>query len=233
MMQEFPQTLIFILFGVIFIALMVFGAIQARRRREAMKKYAASLGCSFSPGKDWSFDEHYSGFGQLRKGSNRYAYNIISGRKGEHDIKVFDYHYETHSTNSKGRRQTHHHYFSAVIYHTGLPVKPLFIRPENFLDKFTEFIGFDDIDFESNEFSSNFYVKAQDKKWAYDVIHQETMEFLLASPRFTIEFETPNIIVYESGTMPIEDFGQAMNVVEGILQRFPDYLLEELKGAQA
>jgi len=73
-------------------------------------------------------------------------------------------------------------------------------------------------------------VKAQNKKWAYDVIHQETMEFLLHSPRFTIEFQTPNIIIYESGTFSVEEFQQAMNVVEGILKRLPNYLLEELKG---
>lgn len=228
--MENPQILIIALIIILVIFGAVVSAYYAKKRREDLQKLAQKWDCGFYPSKNWSFDDNYSSFGLLRKGSNRYAYNIIDGKKNEYHIKAFDYHYETYSTNSKGRRQTHHHYFSAVIYHTGLPIKPLFIRPESFFDRITEFMGFDDIDFESAEFSKNFYVKANDKKWAYDVIHQETMEFLLAAPRFTMEFSTPNIIIYKSGRFAIEDFEQAMHVVEGIIQRFPKYLLDEWKG---
>ena len=59
-----------------------------------------------------------------------------------------------------------------------------------------EFFGFDDIDFESDEFSREFCVKAADRRWAFDVIHQATMEFLLAAPRFTIELAGPRVMAY-------------------------------------
>lgn len=231
--MENPQILIIVVIIILVIIGAIFGAYLAKLRRDNMQKLANKWGCRFTPSKNWSFDEQYSSFGLLRKGSNRYAYNIIEGMKDGYHIKAFDYHYETYSTNSKGHRQTHHHHFSAVIYHTGLPIQPLFIRPESFFDRITEFMGFDDIDFESAEFSKKFYVKSPNKKWAYDVIHQETMEFLLAAPRYTIEFYTPNVIVYKGGRLSTDEFEQAMYVVEGIIQRFPKYLLQELKGESA
>jgi len=118
----------------------------------------------------------------------------MEGTWSDRHLLAFDYHYETHSTDSKGHRRTNHHHFSAVILASALPLKPLFIRAEGFFDKLTEFVGFDDIDFESAEFSRKFYVKAKDRRWAYDVIHARTMEFLLSMPRFTIQFDRNNVI---------------------------------------
>ena len=117
-------------------------------------------------------------------------------------IWAFDYHYETYSSSKHGRR-TNHHYFSAVIIAPNMLLKPLFIRPEHFLDKVTEFFGYDDIDFESAEFSRKFYVKSPDKKWAYDVIGQPTMEFLLAAPRFTLQFAGGGVIACHGQTFEI------------------------------
>ena len=51
---------------------------------------------------------------------------------------------------------------------------------EFFGPPFGEFFGHDDIDFESAEFSRNFYVKSSDRKWAFDILHARAMEFLLA-----------------------------------------------------
>ena len=126
---------------------------------------------------------------------------------------AFDYHYETESSNSKGRRQRHHHRFSAVILGNYFPLKPLFIRPEGFFDKVTEFLGFDDIDFES----------------AFDVIHARTMQFLLDMPKFTIQFDPAQVIAYRSSTFNVSDFVAAAGVIQGMLDGFPDYLVKQLQ----
>ena len=152
------------------------------------------------------------------------------GTAGQRVTCGFDYHYETHSTNSKGQRQTHHHYFSALVVDAGLPLKPLFIRPEGFFDKVTEFVGFEDIDFESAEFSQKFYVKAPDRRWAYDVLHQKTMELMLAYPRFHIEFQGTQVIAYhDNRTFSLGEFSSALKVVTGILDYLPESVVRELK----
>ena len=223
-----------VLFIAGFVALIVvaavFGHLAAKKRREAMLSLAARLGLRFDPGKDRDIARQYKFLDKLRVGDNRYAFNILSGNYHSHDVMAFDYHYETHSTDSKGHRTTHNHHFSAVIVATGLPLKPLAIRKEGFFDKIGEFLGFDDIDFESTEFSREFFVKSPDRRWAFDVIHQETMEFLLASPRFALEFQGSDAIAYRDRTFKPEDFDAALGVIEGVLQRLPESLLREMKG---
>ncbi len=226
------EPLIVIVVVAVIIAVAVLGHLAAKKRREAMAKWARGRGFAFDAGKDHGMDGRFGRFSCLQQGSRRYAYNTCSGRVGERELVAFDYHYETYSTDSKGRRQTHHHYFSAVIVNARLPLKPLFIRPEGFFDKVTEFLGYDDIDFESSEFSRRFYVKSPDKKWAFDVIHQATMEFLLHAPTFTLDFQAPHVIAYRSKKFDVEEFDSALGVVEGILERLPEYLLRELKGVE-
>jgi len=224
------ETTLMLLLGIaaVMIVAVIFGYYAARRRREALSAWAASRGWSFGAEKDHGFDERFGGFDCLQRGSRRYAYNVSEGDLDGRRVLAFDYHYETYSSSKHGR-QTHHHYFSAVIVLTDMLLKPLFIRPENFLDKITEFLGYDDIDFESAEFSRKFYVKSPDKRWAYDVIGQSTMEFLLAAPRFTVQFQGAGIIAHRGKTFEPADFERAIEVVEGMLDRLPPSVVRELR----
>jgi hypothetical protein len=206
------------------------GLYAAAKRRQELEAWAKANGLRFSRDKDRGFDERFREFNCLRQGSNRYAYNVLSGQWKDRGFLGFDYHYETHSTDSKGRRQTNHHRFSAVILESEFPLKPLFIRPESFFDKITEFFGYDDIDFESAEFSRKFYVKAQDKRWAYDVIHQRTMAYLLDAPRHTIQFDTGHVIAQDSSVFKVPEFETAASVIRGILDRLPDYVVKQQRG---
>ncbi|MBN1943674.1 MAG: hypothetical protein JW849_10320, partial [Phycisphaerae bacterium] len=138
----------------------------------------------------------------------------------------FDYHYTTGS----GKNQSHHS-FSCVLLSSGVPLKELFIRPEGFFDKITEFFGYDDIDFESAEFSRAFYVKAPEKRWAYDVLHARAIEFLLNQPKFTIQFAPDCALARKSRTFRPEEFAQAAEVLRGLLDGLPNYVLQQQGGA--
>jgi hypothetical protein len=225
------QVLLFLVIAALVLIGVFYGWYAAKRRREALAAWAAAYGLAFRADRDDGFDNHYEGFDCLCKGSNRYAYNICEGVIEGHGVRAFDYHYETYSHGKHGR-QTHHHHFSAVIITTDFPLKPLFIRPETFLDKVTEFFGYDDIDFESAEFSRKFYVKSPDKRWAYDVISQATMEFLLAAPRFTLQFGGLCVIAYRGSKFEIPDFDAALQLADGLIERLPPSLVQELRGGR-
>jgi hypothetical protein len=206
---------------------LVFGHLQEKKRRQALAAWASAHGMSFDPSKDYSFDERFPEFGCLRQGENRYAYNIMAGEWDSRRFLGFDYHYETHSTDSKGRRQTHHHHFSAVILRAKIPLKPLVIKPENIFHKIGAFFGFDDIDFESAEFSRKFCVKSPDRKWAYDVIHTRTMEFLLAQPRHNIEFDREYVIATRGRKFKLEEYEAAVHLIDGVLDGIPEYVRKQ------
>lgn len=204
--------------------------LEAKRRKELLA-WAQSKGLIFSAGKNYGMETRFPELSALRQGENRYACNVMEGDWAGRPVTAFDYHYETHSHDSKGRRQTHHHNFSTVVIGSSLPLKQLFIRPEGLFDKVAEFFGIDDIDFESAEFSRKFYVKAEDRRWAYDVIHQRTMQFLLDMPRFTIQFAPFRVFAWRNATFKVADFEAAAEVLRGMLDRLPDYLVKQLQGS--
>jgi len=224
------QYLVFALFVAILLGVFGLSFYFAAKRRKALMQWAAAKGLSFSRNKDSAMERRFAAFQCLRQGSHRYAYNIMEGKWSGRPITAFDYHYQTESRDSKGKHQTHHHHFSAVVLHSLVPLKPLFIRPESFFDKITEFFGLEDIDFESAEFSRKFFVKAEDRKWAYDVIHTRTMQFLLDKPQFTIQFDPEQVIAYRSSKFKPAQFEEATEVVRGVLDLLPDYLVKEMKG---
>lgn len=218
-----------ILFIFLCVGIVVLSWYFSAKRRKELLAWAQSKGLVFSAGKNYGMDTRFPELSALRQGENRYACNVMEGDWAGRPVTAFDYHYETYSHDSKGRRQTHHYNFSTVVIGSGLPLKQLFIRPEGLFDKVAEFFGCDDIDFESAEFSRKFYVKANDRKWAYDVIHTRTMEFLLGSPRFTIQFIPMAVAAWRASTFSVRDFEAAAEVIRGILDRLPDYLVKQLK----
>jgi len=206
-------------------ALIAFGVWCRAKRRKELAAWASRKGLTFRPERDSGFDERYPAFGCLRRGYGRFASSIAEGDWNGRRVTAFDYRYVTGSGKN---RQTHH--FSAMILRSNVPLKPLRIRSENVFDRVTEFFGLDDIDFESAEFSREFHVKAADKRWAYDVLHQRTMEFLLSMPRFSIEFDDRHVIAWRNRLFNVETFESAIVAAEGILDRMPEYVVRQQGG---
>jgi hypothetical protein len=226
----------FFIFGAFFILVIVLGVysyFQSKQRRLDLSQWAAAHGLSFSEEKDGGFDDRFPNFSCLKQGSSRYAYNIMQGRIEENGILAFDYHYETQSTDSDGKTTTYNHYFSAVIVDSGLPLKQIFIRGENFFDKIGGFLGMTDIELESAEFNRQFHVAAPDRRWAFDFLSQESMEFLLNSPRFSLDIHDGLIIAYNNTTFSVQNFDEAIGVAAGLIKRLSPSVVKELKESKA
>ena len=191
------------------------------QRRKELQAWASGRGWRFSPAKDHAIETRY-GFDCLTRGHSRYARNVSRGEHDQCEAVAFDYHYAR--GHGKNRRS---YSFSAIVIHSPVPLRPLMIRPEGFFDKIVQAVGFDDIDFESAEFSRKFCVKADDRRWAYDVIHQRTMDFLLSSPAFHIELGRRHVIVWRESRLRSAEFDAALGVAGGLLSRLPDYLVQQ------
>ena len=228
-MEAAPIVLLIIVVIGLFIAIAVYAHKKEKEREAALAAWAMENGWSYRKEKERGFDSFYKGFKQLRQGSNRYAHNIIQGEFEGRGLTTFDYHYETHSTDSKGNRQTHHHRFSAIILGTTLPLKPLFIRPEGFFDKMAGAFGFDDIDFESAEFSRKFHVSSPDRKWAYDVLHARAIEYIMDLPKkYTIGFDRDHVFICEGQRRwKPPEFVPAVRVVDTLLDMLPEYVKQQ------
>ena len=205
----------------------VFAHIQSKKRRLDLGDMAEQMGMRFDPGKERSFDSRYPFFEALRKGKKRYAFNTLTGAFDGREIVGFDYHYETSSGSGKRRSRTSH-YFSAVILACDVPISGLTIRPEGLFDRMKQFIGFDDINFESAEFSKRFHIASKDREVAYDVVQPETMDILLTSPRFHLHFEQGFVMAMRKERFQPGDYRDAIRLIDDILDRIPRSAHESL-----
>jgi hypothetical protein len=223
-----PTIFLFVLVALLIIAGAIYSAIAARKRREELSALAARLGLSFDPSEDYGLAERFGFLDKLAQGDNRYAANVLSGTYRQNEVLVFDYHYETHTTDSKGHRQTHHHYFSFFILLLPLCFPELKIAREGLFSKIAQALGYDDIDFESAEFSRTFCVRCKDRKFAYDVCNAQMMEYLLANRDLSLEIEGPALaLAFDTCLSAPEIQGNLQRLLE-IRLRLPDYLFTKV-----
>jgi hypothetical protein len=198
----------------------------AKRHRRELASWVQSRGLRFHYNYDDRLAECFEGFLCLQGEENPLARNIYKGSCNGRYVIAFDY---SGGVFRPEEKQNARGDFSAVIVTTNLQMKPLVIQPRDLRAGLTEFIGYGDIDFESAEFSREFYVKSPDKRWAYDVLNQAAMELLLASPRFTLQFAETSVIAYNGYRFEASEFEAALTLIEGILQRLPPSLVHELQ----
>jgi hypothetical protein len=231
-MESVLSVLVIAVLAVLFIGFAIHAARQRRLRQEALQGLADSLGLSFDPGRDYDHDDRYAHLEIFRRGSRRYAYNTVSGRMtlGRHDCGVVfgDFHYAVRRGGRDNKKKSER--FSYLILElpwSGVP--DLLIRAEGFFDRLGAMVGFDDIDFESEEFSRAFFVTSPDRKFAYDLIDRGMMDFLLASRPPLIDLEHGRLCLCSSRrTWETEQFSQQLAWLESFLSRWPDHLVARL-----
>jgi len=226
-MDEMGPILIFGLFALLIAAGIIYSFIAAKKRREELGTLAMRLGLSFSPDEDRDLPARFQFLDRLAQGSNRYACNILSGAIGSDSVIAFDYHYETHSTNSKGHRTIQHHYFSFFILLLPASFPELTIASEGVFSKLAQAFGYDDIDFESHEFSRKFCVRSKNKKFAYDVCHARFMEYLLANSDLTLEFEGPAIALGFGSRLNAPEIERNLQRLREVRPFLPSYLFTQ------
>jgi len=213
-----------LLFAALVAAGIIYGLLAAKRRREELAALAARLGLEFSPSADADLARQYGFLNHLARGDNRYAFNVLSGRYRQHEVRVFDFHYETHSTDSKGHSHTHHHYFSFFLLLLPRDFPELRITREGLLSKLTQALGFDDIDFESAEFSRAFCVRSKDKRFAYDVCNPQMMEYLLANRDLSIEIERDALALAFDRRLTAAEIEPNLDRLLAVRAHVPEYL---------
>ena len=227
------EIVVIAVFLVGFIVAAWFAHKAAEERRRALAGLAARLGLSFDADEDDGHDDDYAQFEIFRRGHSRVAKNTLSGALGLFGrpcaVRAGDFRYKVTSGSGKSR-STRTHRFSYLIVHPPWHTPPLLIRREGVMDKLAGAFGFDDIDFESVEFSKRFYVKSADKRFAYDVLHPRMMEFLLA--------QKPPMLDIEDGALCLSDgqrrwdpagFRHQITFLRKFCELWPRHLVKDLQ----
>jgi hypothetical protein len=228
---------------IIVVVAIIFAAIgSAARNRErlaALANWATANGFSFSPDDPFNLDGRFNGLADIGRGHARYAYEVLS-RNEPVPIWMFRYQYRTWETrtvtDSHGNtrtetyEQTHYHSYLIIELQAAFP--KLFIRPEGLFDKVAGFIGFEDIDFESEEFSKRFYCKSDSREFAYAVIHPQMMEWMLGITASGMRFEGQlgqGVFMSEITRMPerAEAKQAVLAMAAGFINRIPPFVWQD------
>jgi len=218
------------------VAILAYFAWKAERQRTLdLMAMAHQLGFQFDPGRDRSLDSRYAHFEVFRQGHSRSASNLMSGDLacGDRTCSTLmgDYEYKITTSNGKTTQTTTYRFSFAILHLPYAGVSDVLIRPEGFVDKIKSAMGFDDIDFESSEFSRCFFVKSPDKRFAYDLIDPRMMEFLLATRPPPIDMERGRILLTDGHRRwkPAE-FQQHLQWVQQYFDHWPRHLVDRLEG---
>ena len=213
---------VLIVLGVgVVIAIAVFSYLAEKKRREAIMRWAASNGWSYT-GEDGRWVDAWRG-DPFDEGHSRKAANVLEAEVGGRRAVVFDYSYKVTTSNGKTTTTTTYEF---SIYAQQLPaaLPDMSIEPEGLWDKAVKLFGAQDVELESVEFNDRYRVKADDPKVAYDVLNARTMEALLAVGGLDIRIQGPWIVAVDRGDLDVLRIPGRIEVLSGIVDRVPSFV---------
>jgi len=205
-----------------------YGWYRAKQRRELLRAFAASNRWTWTARDDrWTNAFEGSPFGT---GADRKALNVLQGTWRDRPMVAFDYSYETHSTDSQGRRTTQVHRYSVCALTLPVALPRVELAPEGFLGRFGTMLGMQDIELESEDFNRRYRVRADEPRRAYDVLPARTMEALLARPAVHLRLAGADAVCWEDGSHSPAELLQRLDTLDVLLDGIPSYLWNDLKG---
>ena len=203
------------------IAIAVVAYLAEKKRREAIMRWAATNGWSYS-GEDGRWVDAWRG-DPFDEGHSRKAANVLEREVGGRRAVVFDYSYKVTTSNGKTTTTTTYEF---SIYAQQLPaaLSDVSIEPEGLWDKAVKLFGAQDVELESVEFNDRYRVKADDPKVAYDVLNARTMEALLAVSGLDIRIQGSWIVGVDRGDLDVLRIPGRVEVLTGIVDRVPSFV---------
>lgn len=207
----------FVVFAAIVAVGIWWGWYAKKKRREALAGVAASLGLTYEQQDPYGLGG--LPFELMQRGDGQGTENVLDGTWQDMPMKEFDYWYYTESSDGKGNTSKTYHHFSCALTEVSIDSTPLTISHENVLTRIGDHLGFDDIQFESEDFNRAYRVKCEDQKFATDLIDARMMQWLLPQEGWGFELTGPYLLAYCDRLSPTE-----LIPLLGTLKAFRDHI---------
>ncbi|MEV5960258.1 hypothetical protein AB0L70_00760 [Kribbella sp. NPDC051952] len=224
------STVLIVLFAVLVGAgLFYFSYIRAKKRRELFAGFAAQQGWSYVQANNMLAGQ-WAGT-PFQTGDNRRVQNVLSGPFNGHQMVAFDYSYQTHSTDSHGRRTTQTHKFGVVVLQLPGTLPHLEVTHEGiFGGAVANAFCFRDIQFESDQFNRAFRVKADDERFGHAVVTPRMMELLLARGEIGWRIEGNSLVGWDKGAHDPTEVMNRLALLQQVVLQVPPYVWRDYAG---
>ncbi|AUS79362.1 hypothetical protein C1701_14440 [Actinoalloteichus sp. AHMU CJ021] len=203
--------------------------VQRRRDRRLaaeLSAWAAQHGWVYQPD-----DQRWVGRFQgppFNRGFGRAARHVLVGRHRGWRVAAFQYVYKEKRGSGKNRRTvTITNLVACASAERRIPWPSLQIGREHFGHRLLNLFGGHDLRLESEDFNRTFRINTVDDKFAYDVLHPRTMEWMLADARavrFPLRFENVDLVTWESGTLDLPRATSMLDYLVDFLERVPQFV---------
>lgn len=162
--------------------------------------------------------------GPFDTGRSRTAHHVVSGEHQGRSFVAFEYSYKVSSGVGSSRSTTTYTYsVCALALPVALPL--LVVEPEGWLLRIADSLGIlSVIDVESAEFNRAFSVRAQDRKFASDVLHPRHLEVLLQDPRMGWWIEGASILTSEDEPLDLQAVSHRLEHLTSVVKQIPAFV---------
>jgi hypothetical protein len=218
----------------VLLAIVVIGALGVGSffvSRYLHRKRVAEL-TGWAQANGWTYAEHapdlvdrYAG-APFGRGFGRRARHLLRTTVDGQPVQAFEYAFKERQGSGKNRRTVTYTY---AVVATSLPVaRPtLQVTREHLGTRLLGAVGLDDLQLESEQFNRAFRISADDHKFAYDVLHPRTMEWMLADERASqldFRFERADLLSWERGRLRPQRVAWAGGYLLDLVKRVPQFV---------
>lgn len=174
-----------------------------RKRRSDLMALAASMGVRFSPEGPDLYSLEGTQIELFRLGRSRKAVNMIEVSSSGGQIRIFDYRYVTGSG-----KHSHTHNFTVALIACGRSVPHFDLKPETFMYKIGELVGFRDIDLPAFPlFSEKYRLTGPDEAAVHLFFTPRRAAWFESRPGLRVQGAPGHALLFKNDRrLPVEDW---------------------------
>lgn len=216
---------LFVLVLVIGLAVVALFAYLEHQRTQALRAECASRGWTYRS-EDASLVDRW-GEGPFGAGHSRRARHVVTGECDGRSFVAFEYSYKETSGAGSSRRTTTYTYAVHALT-LPVPLPTLVVEPEGWLSRLADVVGVtDEVDVESEAFNHAFSVRADDRKFAYDVLHPRHLEDLLGTPARGWWIEGANILTADEDRLDLGQVVPRLQRLARVVGQIPSFVWQD------
>jgi len=122
--------------------------------------------------------------------------------------------------------------FCVVCARVPMSLPSVHLSAESMTERVGSLFGFHDLTFEVEEFNRRYFVRTNDARAAFDILHPVAIDYLLSLPVRDWQFTGSQILIANPGSHASESVRSLMQEVIGFVSLIPEFVVDDRAIAQ-